>query len=126
MAPTDEAIGHAACSLARDVGASAIVASTVSGTTARLVARFRPAAPVIGLTPHPRVERQLTLSRGVVPVHVDELADTDAMFVLAQRAAVERGFAGPGDRIVLTAGVPINVPGTTNVLRVVEVGGAAE
>lgn len=118
--PTDEAIGHAACWLARDVEARAIVASTVSGTTARLVARFRPAVPIFALTPHPWVERQLNLSWGVVPAHVEAFRDTDAMFELARGWAAGGGLAGPGDRLVLTAGVPINVPGATNMLRVVD------
>ncbi|MCG6963690.1 MAG: pyruvate kinase [Acidobacteria bacterium] len=120
---TDEAIGHAACWLARDIGATAIVASTISGTTARLVARFRPAAPVVGLTPHRAVERQLTLSWGVLPGHVKAFAGTDAMFELAREWALEHHLAAAGDRIILTAGVPINEPGTTNVLRVLEVEG---
>jgi pyruvate kinase len=119
---TNEAIGHAACWLARDVGARAIVASTVSGTTARLVARFRPATPVVGLTPHPSVERQLALSWGVIPGHVDEFAGTDEMFELARRWALDHELASAGDRIIVTAGVPINESGTTNVLRVLEVG----
>ncbi|NOZ93394.1 MAG: pyruvate kinase [Acidobacteria bacterium] len=118
--PTDEAIGHAACWLARDVEARAIVASTVSGTTARLVARFRPAVPIFALTPHPWVERQLNLSWGVVPAHVEAFRDTDAMFELARGWAAGGGLAGSGDRLVLTAGVPINVPGATNMLRVVD------
>ncbi len=117
---TDEAIGHAACWLARDVEARAIVASTVSGTTARLVARFRPAVPVFALTPHRWVERQLSLSWGVVPAHVESFGDTDAMFELAARWAADAGLTQPGDRLVLTAGAPINVPGTTNMLRVVD------
>jgi len=118
--PTDEAIGHAACLLAQDVEARAVVASTVSGTTARLVARFRPAVPIFALTPHRWVERHLSLSWGVVPVHVEELEDTDAMFDLAGSWATSAGFATAGDRIVLTAGAPINIPGTTNMLRVVD------
>lgn len=117
---TDEAIGHAACWLAREVGARAIIASTVSGTTARLVARFRPAVPVFGLTPNHWAERQLTLSWGVFPAPVEDFQDTDSMFRLARRWIVERGLGTSGERIVLTAGAPINVPGTTNMLRVVD------
>jgi len=117
---TDEAIGHAACWLARDVEARAIVASTVSGTTARLVSRFRPAVPIFALTPHAWVERQLHLSWGVVPVHVERFDSTDAMFELAAGWAVAGGLTRPGDRLVLTAGAPIHVPGTTNMLRVVD------
>ncbi|HHQ47805.1 MAG TPA: pyruvate kinase [Acidobacteria bacterium] len=118
--PTNEAIGHAACWLARDVAARAIVASTVSGTTARLVARFRPAVPIHALTPHPWVERQLNLSWGVVPTHVDRFEDTDAMFARAREWAGQTGLTGSGERLVLTAGAPINVAGTTNMLRVVD------
>jgi len=112
-----EAIGHAACALARDVGATAIVASTTSGTTARLVARFRPAAPVVGLTPDPVVQRQLCLSWGVIPALSPRFDDTDAMFAVARRWVLERGIAGSGDTIILTAGIPVNVRGTTNILK---------
>jgi len=118
---TSEAIGHAACWLARDVQATGIVASTASGTTARIVASFRPQAPVIGLTPDRLVQRQLCLSWGVIPAHVESYKSTDAMFEVARSWILEHGLAARGDRIIVTAGVPVNVRGTTNILKVMEI-----
>ncbi len=120
---TAAALSRAAARLAHDVAAAVIVASTSSGGTARLVARFRPPQPVLGLTTSAAVARQLTLSWGVVPVVVDRLENTDTMFESARRHAVELGMAGPGDRVVVTAGLPLNVPGTTNLLKVMELEG---
>ena len=117
-----EAIGHAACWLARDVGATTIVASTASGATARLVARFRPAVPVIGLTPSEQVERQLCLSWGVIPAQSPQQFDsTDAMIETAKTWLLDNGMARPGDTFILTAGVPVNVRGTTNMVKAVTI-----
>ncbi|MFZ2448539.1 MAG: pyruvate kinase [Syntrophobacteraceae bacterium] len=115
------AISRAACSLALDVGASAIVATSSSGSTARLVARFRPSAPVMALTDHPETRRQLALSWGVIPHLVSAFVDTDQMFASARAWAVEKGVAKAGDCLVITAGVPVGVPGTTNLLKVMEI-----
>lgn len=120
LPPTAGAISRAACWLARDLGAAAIVASTSSGTTARLVSRFRPAAPIVALTNHPQVQRQLALSWGVIPDLVEAFVDTDQMFASARVSAVERGLARIGDRLILTGGVPVGVKGTTNLLKVME------
>jgi pyruvate kinase len=118
---TATALGRAACVLADDVDAAAIIASTTSGSTARVIARRRPRAPVVGFAPSVSVQRQLTLSWGVVPVPAPVFTDTDGMFSLAQSWAEQSGIASPGECIVVTAGLPINVPGTTNLLRVIEV-----
>ena len=114
------AISRAACWLARDVEAGLIVASTTGGSTARLVARFRAPFPVIGLSPHAAVRRQLRLSWGVVPAAMEPVAGTDVLFERVREAARARGVA-PGTRIVVTAGLPLNVPGTTNLVHVLEV-----
>jgi pyruvate kinase len=114
-------ISRAACLLAQEVRASAIVACSSSGNTARLVARFRPSAPVVALTDHLESRRQLSLSWGVIADLVDSFADTDQMFALARAWTVENGLAKPGDCMVITAGVPVGVSGTTNLLKVMEI-----
>lgn len=115
------AISRAACGLALDIGASAIVASSSSGSTARLIARYRPSVPVIALTDHTETLRQLTLSWGVTPHLVSAFTDTDQMFASARTWAVESGMAMRGDSLVITAGVPVGVSGTTNLLKVMEI-----
>ncbi|NOZ78658.1 MAG: pyruvate kinase [Acidobacteria bacterium] len=116
-----EAIGHAACWLARDVGATTIVASTASGATARLVARFRPAVPVIGLTPDEHVERQLCLSWGVIPARCPQYDTADAMIDVARTWLLDNRMARRGDTFILTAGLPVNVRGTTNMVKAVTI-----
>ena len=123
---TATAISRAACGLARDLRAAAIVASTSSGSTARLVARFRPSCPVIALTPDLGTQRQLSLSWGVVADLVGPFETTDQMFALARSWALETGIAGPTDRLVITAGIPVGVSGTTNLVKVLELSGHLE
>ncbi len=118
---TAGALSRAACALARDVEAGVIIASTTSGSTARMIARFRPHATVVGFTPQRRVQRQLTLSWGVIPALAEVYPDTDTMFDLVERWAAANGLAKPGDRLVVTAGLPINREGTTNLLHVIDV-----
>jgi pyruvate kinase len=118
---TETAIGRAAFTMAEDLHAQAIVAGTSSGSTARLISRFRPRCPVLGLTPNPRTLRQLTLSWGVVPTLVNTFTETDEMFELAGSWAVKHGFVRPGQRLVVTAGVPLSQPGMTNLLKVIEI-----
>jgi pyruvate kinase len=118
---TASAISRSACILAEDLNAAAIVAATSSGGTARLVARFRPACPVLGLTPNPQTERQLALSWGVLPALVAPFSDTDEIFELARFWALEHDLVRPGDRLIVTAGVPVGTPGTTNLLKVIEI-----
>lgn len=117
---TKAAVSRSACWLARDLKAAAIVASTSSGSTARLVARFRPSRPIVGLTPNLLTQRQLSLSWGVFPVLVDAFEDTDKMFSVARSWTLSNKMAQAGDRIILTAGIPLTVAGTTNLLRVME------
>ncbi len=117
---TAAAISQAAAFMVRDLHPAAVVAFTSSGSTARLAARFRLPCPVIGMTVLPRILRQLTLSWGVMPALVTPMADTDRMFEAARAWTLKNGVAGYGDRLIVTAGVPIGVPGTTNLLKVME------
>jgi pyruvate kinase len=121
LPPTEAAISRSACWLAHDVKAAAIVAFTSSGSTARLVSRLRPPYPIIALTPHSSTLRQLHLSWGVIPDRVTAVQDTDAMFSLAGSWVLANGIAQKGDHIVLTAGIPVHVQGTTNLLKIIKV-----
>lgn len=117
---TAAAISRAASWLAMDLNAAAIVASTSSGSTARLVARFRPRCPVVALTENLHTQRQLNLSWGVVPDLVGSCPDTDKMFKTAYNWVLQKGIANYGDRLIITAGVPIGISGSTNLLKVME------
>jgi pyruvate kinase len=117
---TESAIGRSAFRMAEDLHASAIVAGTASGSTARLVARFRPPCPVLGLTSNRITERQLNLTWGVIPTLVAPFSETDEIFELARLWALEHRIAQSGDRLVVTAGAA-GKPGTTNLLKVIEI-----
>ena len=118
---TEAAISRAACRLAGDLNAAAVVAATTSGSTARNVSRFRPSTPIIGLTPFVAVQRQLKLSWGVTPVLTDTIRDTDQIFSLAGSSAVSAKIARAGDKLVVTAGIPVGETGITNLVRVLKV-----
>lgn len=115
---TDDAISYAACHTARRLGAAAIVAFTMSGSTARRVAKYRPGIPILAATPSPRQRRRLLLPWGVFPYEVPEPATVHDLFAEGVRLCLETGIARRGDLIVITAGLPIAVPGTTNLLKV--------
>jgi len=121
LLPLSEAsISRAACWLAEDIHPAAIVASTTSGNTARLIARFRSRFPVVGMTPSKTTCRQLNLSWGVIPSLIPHYEDTDEMFAMARTWVSAKGLASSGDRLIITAGVPAGVPGTTNLVKVIE------
>lgn len=114
-----DGIVAAAREIAEATNINAICCFTQSGTTASLVARERPSVPIIALTPIERTARRLCLTWGIHCVFSDEIIDRFKMAVVsAAKAAREYGFATERDQIVVTAGVPFNVPGTTNILRV--------
>jgi pyruvate kinase len=115
------AVSRAAAWMANDVKASLIVAATTSGSTARVMARLRPPNPIIGLTANPKTHRQLCLSCGVIPALVPAYDDFDEMIWQVNRYLKEKSLAGKGSRIVLTAGAPLNVPGTTNLIKVFKI-----
>jgi pyruvate kinase len=119
---TDDAISYAACHTAQQLGAAAIVAFTASGSTARRVAKYRPQAPILALTPNEAVRKRLALLWGVHPIQVAEPLAVEDMFAEGGRQAVETAVAGKGDLIVITAGVPIGDAGGTNLLKVEGIG----
>jgi pyruvate kinase len=119
---TDDAISYDACHTAHRLSARAIVAFTQSGSTARRVSRYRPRAPVFAITPDEAVRRRLALLWGVYPVLGDEPATVDELFAAGGRLARDMGVARSGDLVVMTAGIPLGIPGTTNLLKVQRLG----
>lgn len=116
-----EATSAAAFRAAVDAGAVAIVAATNSGTTARVIARFRPPVPIVAVTPDPRTYRQLTLSWGVLPVLSERRRSTDDIVWFAVKEAVERGLARTDDVVAVLAGDPSDPQPATDTLRLVRV-----
>jgi pyruvate kinase len=113
-----QAMSNAACDLAEALGATAILVPTFTGRTASAVARLRPRRPIIGLTHHAYAVRQMALEWGVTPVLIPEAADVEDLWDRSIEASREAGLVEPGDRVVLTAGTAVNLPGTTNVIKV--------
>lgn len=116
-----EAVAHAACQTAQDLGATAILTPTVSGFTACLVSRYRPAVPIVAVTPSVAIQRRLTLVWGVYPLLARRADNTDQMIADAVAAAREAGYVREGDLVVVTAGAAGYAPGTTNVMKVLMV-----
>ena len=113
-----EAVSHATCQTARDLDAAAIITPTSSGSTARMVAKHRPRATIVAITPSPMVQRQLCLYWGVHPLLSKRFSNTDEMLADAIRAAKAHDLVKPGDIVVMTAGSAGSVPGTTNLIKV--------
>jgi len=113
-----QAITQAASVLARDAEAKVIVTPTESGSTARWVSRLKPLQPILALSRHSSTVRRLALCWGVYPMLVSDWKDTDDMLERAKRIPKELGWVSPGDKIVIIAGVPISIPGTTNLIKV--------
>lgn len=117
-----DAISYATCTTAMNLGASAIVTSTRTGFTARMVSKYRPQADIIAATPEPKILNKLALVWGVYPVVMPDTAGTDALFEQSINSALESGHINNGDLVVLTAGVPTGFSGGTNLLKVHIVG----
>ncbi len=113
-----QAISRAATFLAKEVGAKVIVTPTESGSTARWVSRLRPGQPILALSRHLSTVKSLKLCWGVYPFLVPEWSDTDDMLERSKRIPKELGIVSEGDKIVIIAGVPISIPGTTNLIKV--------
>ena len=118
------ATAHAACTTAMDIGADAILSVSQRGVTAQMVSRFRPSTTVVALLLDPQVQRQMALYWGVEPITMPFASSTDELVDFAVQAAEEAGIVKQGDLVVVTAGVPVGVSGTTNMIRVCQVGGA--
>ncbi|NPV29556.1 MAG: pyruvate kinase [Firmicutes bacterium] len=117
-----DAISHATCTTAQDLGAAAIITVTKSGFTARMVSKYRPRAPIVAVSPSEKVRRKLSLVWGVQALGIPFTANTDEMIKEAVDTGLAEGLIKCGDLIVITAGVPVGVPGTTNLLKVHIVG----
>ncbi len=122
IADVTNAICDAAATTAKDVGAKLIIAVTKSGLTARRVSKFRPSQTIVAATPEKKTFHQLSLSWGVVPVLSLQQNDTDSLFIHAMDCAKNIDIAKKGDMVVITAGVPLNIEGQTNLLKVQVVG----
>lgn len=118
---TTTGISYATCSTAMGLKAAAIITVTMSGFTAEMVSRYKPDCPVIGCSVNPKVCRQLNLSWGIAPLLMQEAETEEELFKEAIRVCKEAGYVKTGDRVVLTAGVPLGKSGTTNMIRVIDV-----
>ena len=115
---TEDAIAVAVCAAAEMLSSPVILCFTSSGFTARKVATCRPGVPIFACTPEPETFRQLSLVWGVTSALIEHSADYDRMLAVARRQILERGLAREGERLVVTAGVPFDMSGTTNLLRI--------
>ena len=117
-----DATAHAACLTARDVNAAAIVTVSESGTTARLLSKYRPQQPIIACVMREQVQRQLSLSWGITPLMMSLAHNTDELIEMSTALAKENGYLHNGELAVVTAGVPVGVSGTTNMIKIHMVG----
>lgn len=112
------AISHATVTTSHDLNASAIITVTKSGTTARMISKFRPQTNIVGATIDKKVWRQLALSWGVTPIMCRIKNNTDELFDHAVEVSLNAGVVSKGDVVVITAGIPLGTSGTTNMLKV--------
>ena len=117
-----EAIAHATVTTAHDLDARAIITVSLGGQTARLISKYRPECPIISCTMSETVCRQMNMSWGVIPFIIDEKTSTDELFAAAVEAAEEHRLVRDGDLVAITAGVPLGVSGTTNLMKVEKIG----
>ena len=117
-----DATAHAACLTAKDVNAAAIVTVSESGNTARLLSKYRPEQPIIACVMKEQVQRQLALSWGITPLMMSLAHSTDELIEMSTALAKENGYLHNGELAVVTAGVPVGVSGTTNMIKIHMVG----
>lgn len=115
---TTNAVGHAACTLARDINAKAIMSITKSGYTALRMSKFRPNTLLLAATPHEKTYHQLALVWGVYPLMVENLQNVDVLVYRCLEEGKSAGLITKGDKVVISAGVPLDVTGKTNMIRV--------
>jgi len=113
-----QAMSNAACDIAEVLGAGALLVPTYTGRTASVVARLRPRRPILGLTHHDYALRQMAVEWGVTPLLIPECADVDALLARSLAAARGSGLVDEGERVVITAGTAVNLPGTTDLIKV--------
>ena len=116
------AISHACCTVAEDIHAAAIITVTISGFTAERLSRYKPSCPIVACSLEPNVACQTNLFFGVVPLIIQPEKDAEQLFESAVHQAERAGLVRAGEKVVLTAGVPLGVSGKTNMIRVVELG----
>ena len=117
-----DATAHAACLTAKDVNAAAIVTVSESGNTARLLSKYRPSQPIIACVMDEQVQRQLSISWGITPLMMDLATSTDELIEKSTTLAKEHGYLHDGELAVVTAGVPVGVSGTTNMIKIHMIG----
>ena len=121
--PTNaELLADAAYHAARESQAAAIVVFTSTGSSARLVSRYRPPVRIIAITPHDTTARQLAINYGVFPVLAPDVSSTDEMLSQMDRVMIEGGYLQRGQRVVFLAGQPVGRPGTTNLMKLHRIG----
>ncbi len=115
--PLPEALGQVACRVAEELQAAAILAFTQTGNTAALVAKYRPALPIIAVTPSEKVQRRMTLYRGVTSVQTEIAGNTEEQIDNVEKRVLDSGILKKGDIVVITMGSPVSAPGTTNLIK---------
>ncbi|HZG35187.1 MAG TPA: pyruvate kinase [Gaiellaceae bacterium] len=113
-----QAMSNAACDIAEALSATALLVPTFTGRTASAVARLRPRRPILGLTHHEYSLHHMAIEWGVTPLHIPECADVEELWRTSLETACASGIVDRGDRVVLTAGTAVNIPGSTNVIKV--------
>ncbi|WP_097027311.1 pyruvate kinase [Clostridium peptidivorans] len=116
------AISIATCTASLELSASAIITATQSGYTARMVSKYRPSCPIIAVTPSVSVARKLSLNFGVFPILTNQVGSTDELIDASVDISVKSGYVKSGDLVVIAAGIPVSLSGTTNMLKVHVVG----
>ncbi|MBE6067219.1 MAG: pyruvate kinase [Clostridium lundense] len=116
------AISVATCTAALELNASAIITATQSGYTARMVSKYRPSCPIIAVTPSVSVARKLSLNFGVFPILTNQVESTDELIDASVDISVKSGYVKSGDLVVIAAGIPVSLSGTTNMLKVHVIG----
>jgi pyruvate kinase len=111
------AVSYAACEMAQSLSAKAILTNTEYGGTARLISRFRPRTPILGVTSREDTWRRLSLSWGVFPLLIAPIRDTDEMLRVVEAEALKAGMLNHGDRVIITTGTPIGTRGSTNLIK---------
>ena len=120
---TADALAQATAAIAETVTLSGIIVFTGSGSTARRVARERPGAPMLVLTPSHKTARRLALLWGAHPVHTKDIGSFEEMIAKGKRMALRHGFGAAGSKLIALAGVPFGTPGATNLLHIVTLSG---